>query len=493
MSSTIHMSKAKPVEKPGRKATGLNDSWLNTTEINETMLLKKQGNRILLFSVTLLLLIFTSFNIQLYAANNGLLFSSGDLQTNWEKTNTTYYGIENDYRSDGSGIRTLMIQGNIVTYQETDYWGPEYSGGIYEIKTWVYKATLGDSLVSTDGENVQRIKLETIDYYWQPFNQEEINDYSSNYRSFCGFVPSPGEIVHENDCNLPSGEEVGIINHGLFQVDNNILYLNGQRDSAQYPTTLNKNSFWIDKWSFVGGTGTSFTYYHDYDGDGYGDPTTAYESYQPLPDYVTDNTDCNDYDSSIHPGATEIRGDGIDQDCDGSDLPQIYRLTQTQVSQLYVSIFGRASEGEGNTYWQTTQDDMVVAADTMLATGAAKDYFGATLDDDQAFIEFIYENTLGKTYAEDSTGVDYWVSELTGGKSKGQVIATMINAVMDPQYAGVPAQDQFINRVTVCNYVAGKITSVPDVNDLSAFVNFITGVTHDSTTTTVAKTAVDAF
>ncbi len=69
----------------------------------------------------------------------------------------------------------------------------------------------------------------------------------------------------------------------------------------------------------------------------------------------------------------------------------------------------------------------------------------------------------------------------------------LINAVMEPQHAGVPAQDQFINRVTVCNYVAGKITTVPDVNDLSAFVNFITGVTHDSTTATTAMAVVDAF
>ena len=33
-----------------------------------------------------------------------------------------------------------------------------------------------------------------------------------------------------------------------------------------------------------------------------------------------------------------------------------YNLTQTQVSQLYVSIFGRASEGEGNAYWSSEQE-----------------------------------------------------------------------------------------------------------------------------------------
>jgi hypothetical protein len=109
------------------------------------------------------------------------------------------------------------------------------------------------------------------------------------------------------------------------------------------------------------------------------------------------------------------------------------------------------------------------------------------------FIEFIYENTLGKTYAEDPVGVNYWVSELAGGKSKGEVVATLISAAIDPQYAGLPAQDQFLNKVAVSNYTADTIATVPDVNDLSAFVNFITDVTDDPATVVAAKAAVDSF
>jgi hypothetical protein len=153
----------------------------------------------------------------------------------------------------------------------------------------------------------------------------------------------------------------------------------------------------------------------------------------------------------------------------------------------------RASEGEGNTYWRSEQSDMTDAANVMLDTEPAKAYFGETLNDNQKFIEFIYENTLGKTYAEDPEGVIYWVSELANGKSKGEVISTLINACMDPQYSGLPAQDQFINKVSVCNYTADRIATCPNVNDLSAFVGFISGVTHDSSTVTEAKAAVDAM
>jgi hypothetical protein len=72
-----------------------------------------------------------------------------------------------------------------------------------------------------------------------------------------------------------------------------------------------------------GGSGSSSapdetrTYYRDRDGDGYGDPEDyARFSSPPLGEYVTDRTDCLDSDRNISPGAPEICGDNIDNNCD---------------------------------------------------------------------------------------------------------------------------------------------------------------------------------
>ncbi len=62
--------------------------------------------------------------------------------------------------------------------------------------------------------------------------------------------------------------------------------------------------------------GLSSTWYVDADGDGYGDATSTVEACAQPTGTVADDTDCDDSDSSIHPGATELC-DGVDNDCDG--------------------------------------------------------------------------------------------------------------------------------------------------------------------------------
>ena len=58
------------------------------------------------------------------------------------------------------------------------------------------------------------------------------------------------------------------------------------------------------------------TFYRDADQDGYGDTDDFQTAFLAPEGYVTDNSDCDDNDTYIHPGAEEICGDGIDNNCD---------------------------------------------------------------------------------------------------------------------------------------------------------------------------------
>jgi hypothetical protein len=170
-------------------------------------------------------------------------------------------------------------------------------------------------------------------------------------------------------------------------------------------------------------------------------------------------------------------------------------LTQTEVSELYVAIFNRASEGKGNIYWQTNQPDMATTATAMLNTDDAKTYFGSSLDADQAFIEHIYKNTLNKTVTDDPDGISYWVNELASGKTRGEVVAALVTAIADykdsTDATTKAAYDQFMNRVTVSNYTADHLQDAP--SDYATSLNFGAdlAVTNDASTVTSAESKVD--
>jgi large repetitive protein len=63
-------------------------------------------------------------------------------------------------------------------------------------------------------------------------------------------------------------------------------------------------------------TGTS-TWYLDYDGDSYGGTRYSADSCLPATGYVATNTDCDDIEAGVNPGATEVCN-GIDDDCDSA-------------------------------------------------------------------------------------------------------------------------------------------------------------------------------
>lgn len=64
---------------------------------------------------------------------------------------------------------------------------------------------------------------------------------------------------------------------------------------------------------------TVYTFYKDADGDTYGDPASPITNFTGIVPvgYVTNNKDCNDNNKNVNPAATEICGNGIDDNCNG--------------------------------------------------------------------------------------------------------------------------------------------------------------------------------
>jgi hypothetical protein len=179
-------------------------------------------------------------------------------------------------------------------------------------------------------------------------------------------------------------------------------------------------------------------------------------------------------------------------------------LSKTEISQLYVAIFNRASEGEGNHYWQTLELDMATTADVMLETDAAKNYFGTSLDTNQTFIEHIYFNTLNKTRADDTEGIAYWVGLLDGGSSRGSVVASLVSVIKDyapgghlynpSDIATLVAYNQFTNRKIVSDYMADTVDKNPaDWQTTTKFGTAGLTVTDNDSTVTSAKSIINSF
>lgn len=88
-------------------------------------------------------------------------------------------------------------------------------------------------------------------------------------------------------------------------------------------------------------------WYADEDVDGYGDATKSILVCEQPAGYVSNNTDCDDNLCTVNPGAEEICGDGLDNNCDDSanacELSGTYSLTYWGDSDADVSFIGRPS------------------------------------------------------------------------------------------------------------------------------------------------------
>ena len=101
---------------------------------------------------------------------------------------------------------------------------------------------------------------------------------------------------------------------------------------------------------------TGSIFYFDSDGDSYGDIDVADDACVAPTGYVADSSDCDDTDSTINPGATEVCDEGdIDEDCNGlADDDDTGVDTSTQTSWY--------DDGDGDGYGNASS--LVVACES---------------------------------------------------------------------------------------------------------------------------------
>ncbi len=97
--------------------------------------------------------------------------------------------------------------------------------------------------------------------------------------------------------------------------------------------------------------GVQSTWYADADGDGYGDAASTTAACNQPTGFLSDNTDCDDTDGTVNPSATELCGDGLDNNCDGSQSTDPLGHTAGCAGTDCSAILAADATSATGTYW----------------------------------------------------------------------------------------------------------------------------------------------
>ncbi len=151
--------------------------------------------------------------------------------------------------------------------------------------------------------------------------------------------------------------------------------------------------------------GVQSTFFTDADGDGYGDPETGADACAPASDQVTDDSDCDDADSSVNPAASELC-DGVDNDCDAA-------VDDDDDDVADATTWHRDDDGDGHGDPGETLEACTQPSGTSSSNGDCDDGDPSVFPGAEELCNRS-DDDCDRTVDEDATDASVWYADLDG-------------------------------------------------------------------------------